>query len=72
MNPRELFPFYQDFGQPCFQCFYGDWYPEQEMGNVSISLEDRRLPELEDMEDCEAHLAFPTFSDWLAFYLEHL
>ena len=65
---KKLIPFYESFGMPVFQCFYSDWYPEQEMGNVYYSgltqtISDLKLPLSES-------LAFPTFLDWLLFYLE--
>lgn len=68
MDPKKLIPFYESFGMPVFQCFYSEWYPDQEMGNVYYSglthtISDLKLPLPES-------LAFPTFLDWLLFYLE--
>lgn len=68
VDPKRLIPFYESFGMPYFQCFWGEWYPEEEMGNVyysgltnTISFEGDSSPE---------NMAFPTFLDWLQFYLE--
>ena len=37
VNPKSLIPFYESFGMPFYQCFWSDWYPENEMGNVYYS-----------------------------------
>ena len=72
VNPTSLIPFYESFGMPFFQCFWRDWYPAQEMGNVYyagltgiISTSKRKGDALETM-------AFETFADWLMFYLERI
>lgn len=70
VNPLSLIPFYQSFDTPFFQCFWKEWYPEQEMGNVyysgMTSTVSKKLKEQENIET----LAFETFIDWLLFYLE--
>ncbi len=70
VDPKTLIPFYESFGFPCYQCFWSDWYPSGEMGNIyycglTNTISDHRIsgPSPENM-------AFPTFLDWLAFYLE--
>lgn len=68
VDPASLFPFYKSFGMPFFQCFWSEWYPEEEMGNVYYSgvantVSDFRQPGVENM-------AFPNFIEWLMFYLE--
>jgi len=72
LNPKKLIPFYESFGMPYYQCFWDEWYPEEEMGNVyycgatkTISQPTPDVPPSETM-------AFPTFSDWLIFYLERV
>ncbi len=72
VDPKSLIPFYESFGMPYYQCFWGEWYPEQEMGNVYYSSEVKAIPSVVNLkgEDLFAALAFPTFGDWLAFYLE--
>ncbi len=72
VDPTTLIPFYESFGMPYFQCFWSDWYPEEEMGNVyfsdltkTISFSRERGFNLENM-------SFPTFFDWLKFYLERI
>lgn len=71
INPKSLIPFYESFGMPYYQCFWGDWYPEQEMGNVYYSSETQTISNTK-ADDPSETLAFPTFMDWLAFYLEHI
>jgi len=70
VNPRSLIPFYESFGQHCYQCFYGDWYPEQEMGNVYYSGIERTLSDISVKGNWMEQMAFPNFMDWLVFYLE--
>ncbi len=65
-----LIPFYESFGRPLFQCFYGGWYPEQEMGNVYFSGVTFTVSDYTSDDPMEESLAFPTFLDWLVFYLE--
>lgn len=74
VNPKSLIPFYESFGMPYYQCFWGEWYPEQEMGNVYYSSETKAIPSIANLnhDDLIAVLAFPTFADWLAFYLERI
>lgn len=70
VNPHSLIPFYKSFGMPFYQCFWGEWYPDQEMGNVYYSnltntISDCKKP------DCRVEtMAFETFTDWLTFYLD--
>ncbi len=66
INPLSLIPFYESFGMPFFQCFFKDWYPEDEMGNVYYSGNNNTISDIKSSET----MAFPTFSDWLIFYLE--
>ena len=70
VNPASLIPFYESFGMPFFQCFWEEWYPDQEMGNVYYSMERRKISTCEKKEECAETLAFQTFLDWLMFYLE--
>lgn len=65
INPRRLVPFYESFGLHNYQCFYADWYPEQEMGNVYFTPGERIVT------DAKAeNLSFSTFLDWLLFYMK--
>ncbi|MCB1067375.1 MAG: SMI1/KNR4 family protein [Simkania sp.] len=66
VDPELLLPFYRSFGLDIYQCFYKDWYPDGEVGNVLCSLSDRAISSWKEDET----LAFPTFLDWLVFYLE--
>jgi hypothetical protein len=70
VNPAKLIPFYRSFGLDCYQCFFGDWYPEQEMGNLYYSGIDRSLSDFSHQSTWVEQQAFPTFLDWLVFYLE--
>lgn len=72
VNPKSLIPFYESFGMPYYQCFWGDWYPEQEMGNVYYSSETKTISNTKSDDPASETLAFPTFIDWLAFYLERI
>ncbi|MGD2169775.1 MAG: SMI1/KNR4 family protein [Chlamydiota bacterium] len=69
IDPSSLFPFYECFGLQSFQCFYADWYPTDEMGNVYFSGIDYSIS---DPAKKEKSLAFSTFLDWLIFYLEQI
>lgn len=71
MDPRSLVPFYESFGMPFYQCFWNDWYPVNEMGNVYFSGVNNTISDVLPGEKGGAEvLAFPTFTDWLMFYLE--
>lgn len=70
VEPRNLIPFYESFGLHGYQCFYADWYPEQEMGNVYFSGIDHVLSDISNRDLWVENLAFPTFLDWLLFYLK--
>jgi hypothetical protein len=70
VNPKTLIPFYESFGFPCFQCFWGEWYPAQEMGNVYYSGLTHTITDHTSGVASPENQAFPTFLDWLMFYLE--
>lgn len=72
VNPKSLIPFYESFGMPFFQCFWGEWYPDQEMGNVYYSALARIIAPCEKKDESAETLAFQTFTDWLMFYLEKI
>lgn len=72
IDPRRLIPFYESFGLHCYQCFYADWYPEEEMGNLYFSEHERSISNYLDRNRLEENLAFPTFLGWLIFYLEDI
>lgn len=72
VNPHALIPFYQSFNLPFFQCFWSEWYPEQEMGNVYYSGFDKTIFACVKKMDCDETMAFETFLDWLMFYLEKI
>jgi hypothetical protein len=70
VDPGALIPFYEVLGLSSFQCFFKDWYPGSEMGNVYLSGIDYTISDLSDRKAWSENLAFPTFSDWLVQYLQ--
>jgi hypothetical protein len=72
LNPKMLIPFYESYGLHSYQCFYADWYPENEMGNLFFSAFDYSVSNFIVEEPSEKNLAFTSFAEWLAFYLEDL
>jgi hypothetical protein len=70
IDPTHLIPFYESFGLGSYQCFYTDWYPQEEMGNLYYSGIEHSLSDYRAPLSAEEKQAFPTFLDWLAFYLE--
>lgn len=71
-NPRSLIPFYKSFGMPFFQCFWGEWYPENEMGNVYYSGVTKTISDCTKSDYRTETMAFETYTDWLMFYLEKI
>lgn len=69
VDPMLLIPFYEFSGMASYQCFYGDWYPGSEMGNVYLSGIDYTISDTTDKKAWIENLAFPTFSEWLTYYL---
>lgn len=72
VNPKSLIAFYKSFGMPFYQCFWGEWYPEEEMGNVYYSDLTKSITYTEGRTASPENMAFPTFLDWLMFYLEQI
>lgn len=70
INPKMLIPFYESFGFPCYQCFWGEWYPAQEMGNLYYSGLTHTVTDHRNGNASPENQSFPTFLDWLTFYLE--
>lgn len=70
IDPKKLIPFYESFGMPFYQCFWSEWYPQQEMGNVYFSGNAFTISDVS--QEGTDSLAFPTFLDWLMFYLERI
>lgn len=70
VDPKKLIPFYESFGMPYYQCFWAEWYPEQEMGNVYYSGMTKTISDIDGKEPSSEGMAFPTFLDWLMFYME--
>lgn len=72
VNPHSLIPFYESFGMPYYQCFWSDWWPEQEMGNVYFNGLTKQISSVDCKQPEEEQMAFKSFTDWLFFYLETL
>lgn len=70
VDPLSLVPFYESFGMPFFQCFWAEWYPEEEMGNVYYSGVFNTISPKGTKETGVENMAFTTFTEWLMFYLE--
>lgn len=72
VNPKTLIPFYESFGMPFYQCFWSEWYPLEEMGNVYFSGSTKTISDVASKDPSAETMAFPTYSDWLMFYLESI
>ncbi len=70
VDPGALIPFYEALGLSSFQCFYSDWYPGSEMGNVYFSGIDEMLSDVSQKRAWIENLAFPTFSEWLGYFVQ--
>ncbi len=72
VDPRSLIRFYDSFGFPCYQCFWSEWYPGEEMGNVYYSGLTHTISDTQGFSASPEKMAFPTFLDWLMFYMESI
>ncbi len=72
VDPTKLFPFYESFAALSYQCFWDDWHPDQEMGNVYFSQEPRIFSDTRNSKSASETMAFPSFIEWLIFYLERV
>jgi len=70
VDPGALCPFYEVYGLDSYQCFYADWYPTNEIGNVYFSGIDYTVSDTSEQKAWSENLAFPTFSEWFIYYLE--
>lgn len=69
IDPGSLIPFFEFYGLASYQCFFNEWYPGNEMGNVYLSGIDYTISDTRDRKEWVEQMAFPTFLDWLTFYL---
>ena len=67
IDPKTLIPFFETMGS--FQCFFSDWYPNSEMGNVFLSGINYTVSDTTNSGMWEEECAFPTFLEWLSRYL---
>ncbi len=72
VEPKSLIPFYESFGMPFFQCFLSEWRPLNEIGNVYFSANTLEISDLKKGAKGAESLAFETFFEWLAFYLDQI
>lgn len=72
IDPKSLIPFYESQHLHVYQCFYTDWHPGSEMGNVYFTEHEREISNYLNENALEDNLAFPTFLSWLVFYLEDI
>lgn len=72
LTTASLLPFYRSFGLDVYQCFYQDWYPDREVGNILCSLTERTVSDYRSKDERERGLAFPGFLEWLMFYMEDI
>ena len=70
IDPSSLVPFFEASGLSSFQCFYADWYPEHEMGNVYFSGIDYTVSDANRERPSADGGGFSSFLEWLASYLE--
>ena len=70
VDPSSLIPFYESPLGASWQCFYADWYPGSEMGNVYLSGIDYTISDYTDRKEWADQFAFPTFLEWLTTFLE--
>ena len=70
VDPSSLIPFYESPLGASWQCFYADWYPGSEMGNVYLSGIDYTISDYTDRKEWADQFAFPTFLEWLVTFLE--
>lgn len=71
IDPTGLIPFYKSSDKPCYQCFFAQWAPLGQAGNVFCSAE-KMISDILDKNSWVENLAFPTFLDWLIYYLERV
>jgi len=70
VDPGALLPFYEVYGLASFQCFYTDWYPGNEPGNVYFSGVDYTVSDTRREKFWNENLAFSSFLEWFIYYLE--
>ena len=70
VDPKSLIPFYQCYQKQAFQCFFAEWFPLGEMGNVYYSGLDNQISNYHNISNASETLAFKSFLDWLIFYMD--
>ncbi|MBI5345684.1 MAG: SMI1/KNR4 family protein [Chlamydiae bacterium] len=72
IDPSSLIPFYQSYSKGDFQCFYLDWFSQNDIGNVYYSSGDLAISDFNLNISSIETLAFPSFLEWLIFYIEEV
>lgn len=70
LQKKGLIPFYESAHLHCYQCFYAGWQPNNEMGNLFCSEDELIMSDFLDGNNLVENLAFTSFLNWLAFYLQ--
>lgn len=69
VDTEALFPFYRSRDLRIYQCFFTKWLVGDVPGNVYCSLSEGYLSDFQNGEESLETLAFPTFLDWISFYV---
>lgn len=64
--PSTLIPFYESENLHSYQCFYTEWFPEEEMGNVSYDYSTKQKVSYL----VEEGISYKNFLSWLLEYLK--
>jgi hypothetical protein len=70
VDPSSFVPFFEAEGLQSFQGFYTDWHTGHEIGNVHVSGMECRISDFDGVHPDTDALAFGSFLDWLAHYLQ--
>lgn len=68
VDPKNLIPYYESFALHCYQCFYADWYPAGEMGNIYYA--EKTEADFFSQNFLDENFAFSSYLGWLMCYLE--
>ncbi|MBN2479407.1 MAG: hypothetical protein JXA94_04190, partial [Parachlamydiales bacterium] len=72
IDSKSLIPFYQSYSKDNFQCFFSQWFPKGNIGNVYYDGSDNTISDYQNFMLQHEDLAFESFLDWLIFYLDIL
>ena len=72
VDPKQLIPFYESFGMPYLSMFLGGMVSGRGNGQCLLFRSDPNDLLRPGREPSPENMAFPTFIDWLKFYLERI